>query len=130
MKYSIDKQEKYIILKLDEAKLDATLSPELKSTFVALNAEGTRNMIVNLSEVKYVDSSGLSAILIANRLCNDQNGTLVLIGVTEHVLKLIKISQLEKVLNILLTEEEAIDLVLMNEVEQDLKEEDETEEED
>ncbi len=129
MKYSIDKQEKYIILKLDEAKLDATLSPELKSTFVAMNAEGVRNMIVNLSEVKYVDSSGLSAILIANRLCNDQNGTLVLIGVTEHVLKLIKISQLEKVLNILLTEEEAIDLVLMNEVEQDLRSEEDTDEE-
>ncbi len=129
MKYSIDKQEKYIVLKLDEAKLDATLSPELKSTFVAMNAEGVKNMIINLSEVKYVDSSGLSAILIANRLCNEQNGTLVLIGVTEHVLKLIKISQLEKVLNILPTEEEAIDLVLMNEVEQDLKEEDDTAEE-
>jgi anti-anti-sigma factor len=123
MKYSVDKQEKYTVLKLDEAKLDATLSPELKSTFVAMNTEGTRNFIVDLSEVKYVDSSGLSAILIANRLCNDQNGTLVLVGVTEHVLKLISISQLEKVLNMLSTEEEAIDLVLMNEVEQDLRSE-------
>jgi len=123
MKYSVDKQEKYTVLKLDESKLDATLSPELKSTFVAMNTEGTRNFIVDLSEVKYVDSSGLSAILIANRLCNDQNGTLVLVGVTEHVLKLISISQLEKVLNMLSTEEEAIDLVLMNEVEQDLRSE-------
>lgn len=127
MKYSVDKQEKYTILKLDETKLDATLSPELKSTFVAMNAEGTRNFIVELSEVKYVDSSGLSAILIANRLCNDQNGTLVLVGVTEHVAKLIGISQLEKVLNMLPTEEEAIDLVLMNEIEQDLRSEEDDE---
>lgn len=129
MKYSVDKQEKYTVLKLDETKLDATLSPELKSTFVTMNAEGTRSFIVDLSEVKYVDSSGLSAILIANRLCNDQNGTLALVGVTEHVAKLISISQLEKVLNMLPTEEEAIDLVLMNEIEQDLRAEGEEEDE-
>ncbi|NJL14798.1 MAG: STAS domain-containing protein [Microscillaceae bacterium] len=121
MKYSVDKQEKYTVLTLDEPKLDATLSPELKSTFVSMNAEGTRNFIVDLNAVKYVDSSGLSAILIANRLCHDQNGTLVLTGVTEHVLKLIKISQLEKVLNILPSVEESVDLVLLNEVERDLE---------
>ena len=123
MKYSVDKQEKYTLLKLNEEKLDATVSPELKSTFVTLNAEGTKSFIVDLSDVKYVDSSGLSAILIANRLCNEQEGTLVLIGLTDHVMKLVKISQLEKVLNILNTVEEAVDLVMMNSLEKDLTQE-------
>lgn len=123
MKYSVDKQEKYTLLKLDEEKLDATISPELKSTFVSMNAEGTQSFIVDLGSVKYIDSSGLSAILIANRLCNEQNGTLVLVSVTEHVMKLIKISQLEGVLNILPTIEEGIDLVFMNDIEKDLKNE-------
>ncbi|MDX2306273.1 MAG: STAS domain-containing protein [Microscillaceae bacterium] len=128
MKYSVDKQEKYTLLKLNEEKLDATVSPELKSTFVTLNAEGTKSFIVDLSEVKYVDSSGLSAILIANRLCNEQEGTLALTGLTDHVMKLVKISQLEKVLNILNTVEESVDLVLMNSLEKDLTEEAQNEE--
>jgi anti-sigma B factor antagonist len=123
MKYAIDKQEKYTLLKLEEEKLDATISPELKSTFVSMNAEGTKSFVVDLNHVKYVDSSGLSAILIANRLCNDQEGTLVLTGVTEHVLKLIKISQLDKVLSIVPTVEEAIELVFMNDLEKDLQNE-------
>ncbi len=122
MKYSVDKQEKYTLLKLNEEKLDATVSPKLKSTFVTLNAEGTKSFVVDLSDVKYVDSSGLSAILIANRLCNEQEGTLVLVGVTDHVMKLIKISQLEKVLNILPTVQEGVDLVFMNDLENNLRE--------
>lgn len=124
MKYSVDKQEKYILLKLDEEHLNAAVSPELKSTFVTLNAEGNKSFVLDLSQVKYVDSSGLSAILIANRLCNEQRGTLVLTRVTDHVMKLIKISQLEKVLNIVSTVEEGVDLVFLNDLDANLKEED------
>ena len=71
MKYSIDKKEQYSILKLQEEKLDSPLSPALKSEFVTLNAEGIKNIIIDLSEVKYVDSSGLSALLVGNRIYNE-----------------------------------------------------------
>jgi len=120
MKYSIDKQEKYTLLQLNETKLDATVSPQLKSEFVTLNAEGNKNIIADLSQVKYIDSSGLSAILIANRLCQDANGSFILAGVTDHVMKLIKISQLDTVLELVPTVEEAVDAVFMNEIEGDL----------
>lgn len=68
MKYSIDKNEQYSILRLQEEKLDSPLSPALKSEFVTLNAEGIKNIIIDLTEVKYVDSSGLSALLVGNRI--------------------------------------------------------------
>jgi len=121
MKYAISKEEKYILLALQEEKLDATISPQLKSTFVTLNAEGMKNLVLDLSGVKYVDSSGLGAILIANRLCTDAQGSMVLAALTEHVSKIIKIAQLESVLNISNTTEEAVDFVLMTELENDLK---------
>ena len=123
MNYSIDKQEKYTKIELQEEKLDATIAPDLKSAFVTLNSEGTKNFIVDLNKVKYVDSSGLGAILIANRLCRESKGTLVLVEVGEHVMKLIKISQSDKVLHILPTVQEGVDLILLNEVENELKEE-------
>jgi len=120
MKYTIDKKENYTIITIDEKKLDTTIAPDLKSEFVKLNAEGISNLILDLSNVKYTDSSGLSSILIANRLCNSTNGLLILSGLQDHVMKLITISKLESVLNILPTVEEAIDRVFLHEIERDL----------
>lgn len=121
MKYSIDKQEKYCLIKLNEEKLDSTIAPNLKSDFITLHAEGVKNVILELADVKYTDSSGLSALLVGNRIFHEDGGIFVVSAVTDHVMKLIKISQLDGVLNLLPTAEEAIDAVFMNEIENDLK---------
>ena len=121
MKYSIDKQEKYSLLKLEEEKLDTTIAPALKTEFITMHAEGIKNIILDLSEVKYTDSSGLSALLVGNRTFHQEGGIFILASPTEHTMKLIKISQLDGVLNILPTVEEAIDAVFMNMIEKDLK---------
>lgn len=124
MKYTIEKTEKYSLLQLNEEKLTSVLAPELKSELVKINAEGTKNIILDVSGVKYIDSSGLSSILVGNRLCDNEDGIFVLASPTEHVLKLIKISHLDTVLNILPTIEESIDAVFMNELEKNLRAED------
>lgn len=123
MKYSIDKHEKYVLFKLDETKLNSLIAPMLKSELILINAEGIRNIILDMSEVKYSDSSGLSSLLVANRLCKNVDGILVLTGIQQSVERLIKISQLESVLTIVPTVSEAIDLVFMEEIEKDLKKE-------
>ncbi len=120
MNASIDRQEKYASVKVEENKLDALIAPELKSLFTVFQEEGFRNIIADLQAVKYIDSSGLSAILVANRICKEGQGEFVLVGANEHVLKLIKISQLDKVLNILPTPEEAIDFVFMSDLEKEM----------
>jgi len=120
MKYTLDKQERYSLLKLNEEKLDTTLAPTLKSDFLTLHAEGVKNLILDLSDVKYIDSSGLSALLVGNRVFTEEGGIFVLATVTDHVMKLIKISQLDNVLNIFPTVEESVDAVFMNDLENDL----------
>ncbi len=124
MKYSVDKQEKYTLLRLNEEKLDSSIAPQLKSEMVTLHAEGVRNIILDLSEVKYTDSSGLSALLVGNRILQEDNGIFILSRLSDHTTKLIKISQLDSVLNILPTVEEGIDAVFMHEIEKDMKDED------
>jgi anti-anti-sigma factor len=123
MKFSVDKQEKYSLISLNEEKLDSSISPLLKSEFITMNAEGFRNIILDLSKTKISDSSGLSAILVANRLCSGDEGIFILTGLTEHVSKLVKISQLDTVLTIMPTVAEAVDNVFMHELERGLKEE-------
>ncbi|HTJ52326.1 MAG TPA: STAS domain-containing protein [Cyclobacteriaceae bacterium] len=124
MKYTIDKQEKYSLLRLHEEKLDSSVAPSLKSELITLHAEGVRNIILDLSEVKYTDSSGLSALLVGNRIVQEEGGIFVLSSLSDHTMKLIKISQLDSVLNILPKVEEAIDAVFMHQIEKDLKDSD------
>lgn len=121
MKYTIDKQEKYCLLSLHEEKMDSSIAPNLKSQMITLQAEGVRNIILDLTDVKYTDSSGLSALLVGNRIFQEDGGIFVLAKLSEHTMKLIKISQLDSVLHILPSVEEAIDAVFMHEIEKDMK---------
>ncbi|MEQ8243438.1 STAS domain-containing protein [Fulvivirga sp.] len=121
MKYTIDKQEKYSLLKLHEEKLDSSIAPGLKSELITIHAEGVKNIILDLSEVKYTDSSGLSALLVGNRVVQEKGGIFILACLSDHTTKLIKISQLDSVLNILPTVEEGVDAVFMNEIENELQ---------
>jgi len=123
MKYTIDKQEKYSLLRLHEEKLDSSVAPALKSELITLHAEGIRNIILDLAEVKYTDSSGLSALLVGNRILQEDGGLFVLSTLSDHTAKLIKISQLDSVLTIVARIEEAVDAVFMHEIEKDMKDE-------
>ncbi len=100
MEFKIQKNEKYTIVKTSFEKLDTTVAPSFKSELVILNSQGVKNIIIDLSQTRYCDSSGLSAILVANRLCKNVGGLLVLSGLQAPVKNLISISQLDTILTI------------------------------
>ncbi|MCB0518710.1 MAG: STAS domain-containing protein [Lewinellaceae bacterium] len=121
MKYTIDKKERFAVLNLQEENLNSVVAPSLKSELVILSNEGIPNLILDLSHVKYVDSSGLSAILTANRLWKG-SGSFVLTGIKhDPVRKLIEISRLDSVLTILPTAEESKDFIFMEDLERTIK---------
>ena len=97
MNFNITKNDKFTLLDLKVDKLDNTVSPVLKSQLVVLNAEGVKNIIINMQDTKYCDSSGLSAILVANRLCKNSGGMFVLTNIQDPIKKLIAISQLDSI---------------------------------
>jgi len=117
MEFKIEKLEKYTLIQVMEEKLDTNVAPSLKSELVLISGKGEKNIILDLSNCRYCDSSGLSAILVANRLCKNANGTFVLTGLTDAVDRLITISQLDTVLNIAYSNEEAVDIVIAEEEE-------------
>ena len=124
MNIAVDKKDHYTIVALKEKKLNSIHAPELKSELVYLNSEGVKNIILDISEVGFADSSGLSAILIGNRLCKSLEGNFILAGMMPNVEKLIKISQLDNILELAPTVSEAIDIVLLDETEKDINSED------
>ena len=123
MKYRIDKQDQYAVLTLDEENLNSTIAPSLNSDLIFFSQEGVRNLILDLSNVKFVDSSGLSAILTGHRLWKDGSSFVIAGHLHPMVTKLIEISRLDTILTLLPTLSEAVDYVKMEELERELQEE-------
>ncbi len=111
MIYTAEKNENYTMLKMQVEKLDSNIAPSLKSELVVMNSEGVRNIIMDLTNTRYCDSSGLSSILVANRLCKNSNGQFVLTGLQDTVKKLITISQLDTILTIAESAQSAIEKI-------------------
>lgn len=114
MKYSIDKKEQHVIFSPLEEKIDSLLAPHLKSELLTLYAAGFKNLVLDLTHVKYIDSSGLSALLVGDREFGRNGGIFVISGVQDHVMKLLKISMLDKKLQIVSNLEEASEAVFMH----------------
>jgi anti-anti-sigma factor len=111
MEFKIEKLSGFTMVQVLKEKLDTHIAPALKSELVLLSGNGERNILLDLSQSSYCDSSGLSAILVANRLCKNSEGVFVLSGLTPAVQRLITVSQLDSVLNIATNMEEGVELM-------------------
>lgn len=100
MNFEISHYNSFVLVKSKVEKLDVNTSSDLKAELVLLNKKGNNSFVLDLSATKYCDSSGLSSILMANRLCKDSSGEFVLVGLNATVMKMIQIAQLDKILNI------------------------------
>lgn len=121
MKFSVDKHEKYVVLKLRESKFTNDNTPKLKSEFILLNAEGYHNIVLDLSAIKECnDSQDLSSLLVGDRLCKNANGIFILTGINGVVAKILEMSNLDQSLTIVSKLKEAEDLIFMEEIEKEL----------
>ncbi len=100
MDFKIDKLDGFTLVQVLREKLDTHIAPTLKSELVLLSGNGEKNILLDLSKSNYCDSSGLSAILVANRLCKNADGVFVLSALQPAVERLISVSQLDTVLTI------------------------------
>ena len=87
-------------MRLRVEKLDTQVSPQLKAEFLVVCQPPLKKLIVDMSTVKSCDSSGLAALLVAERLMRDLKGEIHLIIPNQDVRNLFKITQLEKVFTI------------------------------
>ncbi len=108
MDFIVEAQDNIATIKTNIERLNAGNAPELKAELVVLNKIGVNNIVIDLSKTKFCDSSGLSAVLTANRLCKDTGGRFALCGLQPNVQKLIEIAQLDKVLTIAKGVDEAL----------------------
>ena len=101
MRFEISKNDSVTVFKLKERKLDASISSELKAEFLLLcKPSVTNKLIVDMAKVDSCDSSGLSALLIADRAMREHGGEVRLVNVHKKVMSILKISQLDRIFKI------------------------------
>ncbi len=117
MHFTIDQQDATTIFRLKEAKLDSANSSALKAEFLILAQPDVETLIVDLSEVTYIDSAGLSALLLAERQQSAHGGDVRLVGANESVQSLLRLTQLDRVFPLFATTKEAADAEFVDEAE-------------
>ncbi len=115
MDFEINKFKGYTLINVLNDRLDTNIAPDLKTELVRVNAIGECNIVLNVINCDYCDSSGLSAILVANRLCEDKQGTFILTGLQPDVEQIIRISMIHTVLIITRTVDEAEEILKQKE---------------
>lgn len=108
MHFTIDQKDGVTIFKLNEARLDSLNAGQLKAEFLILAQADVESLILDLSQVSYVDSAGLSALLLAERQQTAHGGDVRLVGVNENVKSLLRITQLDRIFPMYATVSEAI----------------------
>ena len=91
-----------------EGEIDINCSPDLKKTFDKLLSQKAPKIVIELSRVTYVDSSGLATLVGILKNMRSYGGKMRLAGMSPKVKSLFEITKLDKLFEIMANEEEAI----------------------
>lgn len=91
-----------------EGEIDINTSPGVKKSFDKLISSKTPKIIVSLSKVTYVDSSGLATLVEILKNMRSYGGRLRLSDMSSKIKSLFEITKLEKLFEIIADEKEAI----------------------
>ncbi|RMD49786.1 MAG: anti-sigma factor antagonist [Ignavibacteria bacterium] len=98
------------IFTLNESRFDSTIAGYVKGEFTILLTDSEiKKLVIDLSNLEYCDSSGLSAILLAYRLLQGIDGELRLANPQKGVKNLIDISQLNRILKVCDSVDQAVE---------------------
>jgi len=100
VKLHLKKLSAHTLITVLEERIDAHNSNELKSVLLQSIAQGNACIIVQLETVRFIDSSGLGALLSGYKNAAAQNGKLVLTNIQQQVLSMFELTRLNRVFEI------------------------------
>lgn len=91
-----------------DGDIDINSSPDIKKAFDKLISKKTPRMVINLSKVNYVDSSGLATLVEILKNMRMYGGKMRITNLSPKVKGLFEITKLDRLFEILPEEEEAV----------------------
>jgi anti-sigma B factor antagonist len=98
-----------VLVVVKEERLDAHNSDHLKQELSRLFEEGKQRIVVDLKEVRFIDSSGLGALVSGFKNASARQATLKLSSLQNQVKSMFELTRLHRVFDIYPTVDEAID---------------------
>lgn len=108
MNITLDNKDDATVLCLHEERLDAHNAQEFKDYLLHLLEDGAKTLVLDLSEVRFVDSSGLGALLSGHKNACLREGRFALSGVQARVQSMFELTRLHRVFEIQPSVEEAV----------------------
>ncbi len=100
MNVEVEHGEPWTVLRVLEERIDAHNSGELKSHLLDLLEKNVASLAVDLSPVRFIDSSGLGALLAGYKNANLRQARLLLVGVQPRVQSMFELTRLHHVFEI------------------------------
>jgi anti-sigma B factor antagonist len=96
MKMSFETRGALCVLRVDEVRIDACVAIQFKDQFRDLTQDRHGDVILDLSQVGFLDSSGLGAVVAVRKLLGDGR-VLALAGLTPAVDKVMTLTRMNTV---------------------------------
>jgi anti-sigma B factor antagonist len=108
MKFEVTAGNGVTILRLVGERLDAHNSDSLKAKIKEIFDGGAKDVLVDLGAVRFIDSSGLGALVSGFKNAVFYKGRLALSGLQEQVQSMFELTRLTRVFEIYLSGQEAL----------------------
>lgn len=96
MSIKVEQTPDYVVVSIENKRLDAAFAPQLREKMQELASQGLYTIILDLSAVEFVDSSGLGAIVAAFKL-HQPRGDFLICGCRAAVVQLFRLTHMDSV---------------------------------
>jgi len=99
MQLNVTQVDSTTVVAVHSSRLDASFAPQFKTEMLEIVSGGATELVLDLSEVKLIDSSGLGAMVSVLKALNGKGGILIR-KASPAVLGLFKLTRMDRVFNI------------------------------
>ena len=109
MNLKVEEKNNVTIIYVKEERLDAHNSTELKEKIHELFEGLKKNILVDLTDVRFIDSSGLGALVSGFKNASSHQGSLKLSSLQPQVKSMFELTRLHRVFEIFANSAEALE---------------------
>ncbi|MCB1111248.1 MAG: anti-sigma factor antagonist [Chlamydiales bacterium] len=109
MELTHEERDNVLVIRMESENLDAKDAPDFKQRVIdAIATSDTHWVVIDLSQLKFIDSSGLGSFLAVLRVLNSQGGDLKLAGMNKTVRTMFELVSMHKIFEIYNTVDDAV----------------------
>ncbi len=102
------KQGSFTIVRVCESRMDAATAPTFKQIMTQLHSSGVNRIVLDLSQVQFMDSSSLGALVNLLKLVGNR-GDLIIAGAQGIVADLFKLTRMDRVFRMVTSVDAVLD---------------------